>query len=218
MAKQGTKRGRTGRGGARRTRKRTMVARPFPYRRMQVANIHHFKRMISNPGSLQGAVGYAPYTSNFYLNGLTNLPNYLEFTNLYEQFRINYCVWKVWLRIDPSAQTATNASYPKFYWCRTDDSTSTPGTLDVIRERQNSRVKVLTPNRPITVKFRPNVLGAAYQTAVSTAYTPKWKQWIDCGNSSTVHYGFGWAIDNLTNTNYYLDFEISVYFSCKNSR
>lgn len=194
------------------------MMRPMRFRSRRPPIVHHFKRMISSPGSLQGAVGYAPYTSNFYLNGIANLVNFTELTSLYEQYRINLCVWKVWLRIDPSAQTATNASFPRLYWCRTDDSTSAPTGLNFIRERQNARVKVLTPNRPVTIKFRPNVLNASYETAVTTAYSPKWKQWIDTNNSGTVHYGFGWAIDSLVNTNYFLDFEIAVYFSCKGAR
>lgn len=57
-----------------------------------------------------------------------------------------------------------------------------------------------------------------YQSAVSSNYKPVFKQWLDIGTASTPHYAIKCAIDDLTNTNYRVDVEGIVYFSCRQSR
>jgi len=177
--------------------------------------VHTFKRNFPS-FTVVGNVAYAPYQSytNVTLNQCVNAS---EFSALFDQYRITYCVTKFWLRIDPSAQTASSASYPKLYWTR-DYNDQTLLSMQEMRERGDMKIAVLKPDRPVVMKFKPNLLTQQTYVGVGTSsYTPVFGKWIDCGGSmSAVHYGCKWNIDDLTNTNYKVDIETTLYFQCKN--
>lgn len=208
---------------AKRTAKRTSKKVQARSSRRDVAsNIYTFKRMFSGGAgsgvlTITGNAAYNPYVSNlvFTLNACIAST---EFTALFDQYRILTAVTHFWLKIDPSAQSATGASYPKLYWYRDYDDSANPSNLNEIRQNGKARVAVMTPNRPVTLVCKPNTLGLVYQSAVANQYAPKWKQWIDCNTPDTPHYGFKYAIDDLTNTNYKVEIEITLYFQCRNSR
>lgn len=182
---------------------------------------HNFRRgcttAASAPNPIVGAAGFVPYT-NWYGAALSEVLNSSEFTTLYDQYRLNYVVLKFWLKIDPSAQAAASASYPKIFYYRDYDDSTVPGNLNEIRENQRCRVVVMNPNRPVVIKFRPNMLQLMYNDAISSTFKPAWKQWVDCSLSSARHFGIKFAIDDLTNTNYRVDIEKWIYFSCRNTR
>lgn len=180
------------------------------------SDIHMFKRWADG-GTITGNVAYAPYLSNFTYN-LGSLPNVSEFTALFDQYMITKVVTKLWLKIDPSAQSAAASSYPRLYAVRDYDTSTTPGSLNELRQYARCRVVAFNPNRPITLVSKPNTLGLTYTSAVASNYTPKWNQWLDVGDTSTVHYAWLYGIDDLTNTNYRITIEHVYYFKCKNTR
>lgn len=179
--------------------------------------VHSFKRMLANPTSYTGNVAYAPllqcWTWQF-----SQLQNVSEFTNLYDQYRINFVVVKYFLKIDPGAQAAGTASYPKLYWYRDLDDSNAPLSLNEIRENARSRVKVMNPNRPVVIKYKPNSLQLIYTSAIANQFKPAYSQWMDVAQTGTPHYGHKWAIDDLTNTNYKVETEVTYYFQCRNPR
>lgn len=179
-------------------------------------NEHYFKRWFDN-GTITGNAVYAPYvaTKTFALN---QVPNVSEFSALFDQYQITKAVVKYYLKIDPSAQSASGASYPKIYYCRDLDTSAPPSTLDELRQRNNLVVRVLNPNKPVTFVLKPNVLGLIFQSGVSNQYEPRYNVWADMSDPSTIHYGFQWGIDDFTNTNYKLTSECILYFKCKNVR
>lgn len=179
--------------------------------------VHSFKRMLSSPFQFVGSAVYAPLVQSFTCT-LGNLTSATDFTNLYDQYRINFVSVKFWLKIDPGAQTAAAASYPKFYWYRDYDDDGFPSNLNEMRENSKCKVIVMNPNRPITVAYKPNVLQTVYASTTTNTYKPAFNQWTDMANTSTKHYGFKWAIDDLTNTNYKVDLETTVYFQCRQPR
>lgn len=202
-------------------RPRKRVARPrMVGRRMNRGSlnnaIHSFKRLMS-PATVTGNVAYAPYQSvtNVTLSGVTNSS---DFVNLFDQYRIQYVVMKFWLRIDPSAQAAASASYPRMYWCR-DKNSSTVLSQTEMRERGDTRIAVMNPNRPVVIKFKPNLLNQVLYSAVGTSsYEPVYNRWIDTSSAGTFYYGCLWNIDDLTNTNYKVDIETTLYIQCKNTK
>ena len=108
----------------RRTR-RTLVRRvlsavtgTMDRRKLRTPMVHSFKRMIRDGSTWNGNAAYTPLAQAFSSANiqLANVVNSTDFANLYDQYRINYVVLKFWLRIDPSAQAAASASYPKLYW------------------------------------------------------------------------------------------------------
>lgn len=189
-------------------------------RKISTPMLHSFKRMYAGGSQIPGNALYAPLTGVWSggLIALNAVVNSSDFANLYDQYRINYVVLKFWLKVDPSAQTAANASYPRLYWYRDLDDANAPTNLNEIRENGKSRVTVLLPNRPVTIKFKPNTLQLIYQSAIANQFKPVWGQWLDMTTTSTPHYGIKYAVDDLTNTNYRLDIEATYYFQCRQPR
>lgn len=183
----------------------------------RVNDVHYFKRMINNPGQFVGNALYAPLlqANSFNFNQLTGAS---EFTTLFDMYKIEKIQVRFYLKIDPSAQSAAGASYPKMYWVIDHDDDTAPPTLNALREHSKCRVKVMNPNRPVTITFKPSILGMRYKTVSTTAYTPMFNQWIDCNDPTTPQYGCKWGVDDLTNTNYKIDTEVTYWFACKDAR
>lgn len=176
---------------------------------------HSFIRKAS-PFALQGNIAYAPY-QNVTAISFSQIANSSEFSALYDQYKLNLVKVQFWLRVDPSAQTAAAAVAPKLYWFRDMDD-NVPASMTEMRERAKCKIAVLRTDRPVTVWIKPNVLAEVYRGVGTTTYSPKFGQWLDMTNTDVAHYGVKWNIDNLTNTNYYVDIESTYYFQCKNTR
>lgn len=176
---------------------------------------HSFIRKAT-PFALQGNVAYAPY-QNVTAISFSQIANSAEFSALYDQYKLNLVKLQFWLRVDPGAQTAAAAVMPKLYWFRDMDD-NVPASQTEMRERAHCKIAVLRPDRPITIFIKPNVLQEVYRGVGTTSYSPKFGQWLDMTNTDVTHYGIKWNIDNLTNTNYYVDIESTYYFQCKNTR
>lgn len=189
-------------------------------RTLRTPMTHSFRRMLRDGIQIPGSATYAPYLNTFSASNiqLANVVNSTDFANLYDQYRINYVVLKIWLVTDPGAQSAAAGTWPKFYWYRDYDDNTLPGSINEIRENAKARCAVLQPNKPLTIKFKPNTLQLLYQSAVASQYKPVFGQWLDMTTTSTGHYGFKYAIDNLTNTNYRVDMEATLYFQCRQPR
>lgn len=182
-------------------------------------DVHFFRRSFAQiaPGAFSGNAAYNPYL-NVYSFNLAQLPGVTDFSNLFDRYMITHVQLRFYLKIDPSAQTAATATYPKLYTVKEYDDSSTPTTLDQLREHNKCQVRVLFPNRPVIVNIKPAVLSEVYRGVATTSYTPKWKQWIDMENRDVPHYGLKWGIDDFTNTNYKLDIEGKMWFACKDQR
>lgn len=176
---------------------------------------HSFIRKAT-PFSLQGNIAYAPYQNTTAIS-FSQIANSTEFSALYDQYKLNLVKVQFWLRIDPGAQTAAAAVLPKLFWFRDMDD-NVPASQTEMRERATCKIAVLRPDRPVTVWIKPNVLQEVYRGVGTTSYAPKFGQWLDMTNTDVTHYGIKWNIDNLTNTNYYVDIESTYYFQCKNTR
>lgn len=175
-----------------------------------------FKRSFIGT-TVTGNVAYNPFTAGIQFT-LNQLPSWGEFANLFDRYMITYVKMYVHLKIDPSAQTAANASFPKLYWIKDFDDANAPASINEMREHSKCQYRVLNPNRPVVIGIKPSVLSLAYRSAVTSTYVPKWRQWIDMATTDVPHYGIKVAIDNLQNTNYQVDFEYKVWIKCKDTR
>lgn len=222
---------RTRRRPAKRAR-RTFKRRATRRRRGVRSGVHHFRRMLANSfpllptgtgaqnpaGSISGNAAFNPWTGGFQLNGINGVVNPVDFTALFDQYRINKIVTKFHLRIDPGAQSAAGASYPRLYYYRDLDDSTAPVNLNEMRENSKVRMTVMNPNRPTTLVTRPNSLAILFQSAIANQFKPVFKQWMDMGTATTPHYLWKVAIDDLTNTNYSVHVESILYFSCRQPR
>ena len=91
-------------------------------KQMVAHQVHHFCRTY--PALvLPGNVAYAPYQSAF-VTQLSFLPGVSDFTNLYDQYKISFVKFMFYLEIDPSAQAAGTARFPKLYYARDQDDSN----------------------------------------------------------------------------------------------
>lgn len=195
------------------------VARPVRARVSKVnvgQQLYYFTRRYAGT-QIVGNAAYNPYLfgTSFDLN---KLPNVSDFSNLFDRYMITYAKVSLYLKIDPSAQTATGATLPKVYMVRDYDDSATPTSLNALREHAKCKVRVLNANKPVTFGIRPATLALTLWNGVTPTGCPKWKQWIDMATLDVPHYGMKWAIDDLTNTNYKVDVEYQLWFRCKDVR
>lgn len=176
--------------------------------------VHKFRRGWA--ATWTGNVAYAPYLSGWPIR-LSDVPNYTDFTNLFDQYRIKYVKTKWYLKVDPGAQAAASAIYPKIYYSRDYNDTTAPANLGELRERGDCKFKVLRPDRPVIIKFKPNLLQSIF-TSGTAVQEPVWDKWLNTSASDTPYCTIKWAFDDLTNTNYKVECEAYFYIECKNSK
>lgn len=218
------KRKRRFRGGSRRKR-RFIRRKRFARRRFRKTGnrikVVHFKRYAEligpSPRQIVGNSAFAPYINSFQFR-FADIQNHTEFSALFDQYRLNMIIVRFYLKIDPSAQVSGAATFPKLYYRADYDDANTPSGLPELRESNRTVIKVMNPNYPVTIKIKPAVASALFQSLATTAYSAKWKQWVDILNSSVPHYGLKYAIDDLTNSNYRVDIEHIYYFSMRDQR
>lgn len=179
------------------------------------AQVHKFIRTYQAL-DLAGNAVHAPYQGAL-TTTLNQVANSSEFTNLYDQYMITYVKYYFFLEVDPSAQSAATAIFPKLYTCRDQDD-STILSQNEMRERGNLKIYVLNPNRPTVIGYKPNLLTTQFFNGVTAGYTPVWSQWLDAQNGAVPHYGMKVNVDNFTNTNYRLRIEAKVWLAMRNSR
>lgn len=187
-------------------------------KRPQVGLIpHRFVRMQANPWSISGNAAYTPYVYGQTFS-MDQLVNNSEFGNLFDNYKITHAQVKFYLEIDPSAQSAAAAYYPKLLYVIDHDDANAPASLNEMREHARCQVRVMTPQKPVVINIKPSALSEMYRSPITTSYVPKWHQWIDCAHLNVPHYGLKFAIDNFTNPVYTARQEVKLWFSCKDTR
>lgn len=204
---------------SRNVRRKIMPMRTRNIKRSNIATlVHTFKRKCANTW-IVGSGLLAPYLSTFPIDGISQLINGTEFTALYDQYMITGLEISFTLVIDPGAQAGNTSVFPRIFWARDQDDSTVPSDLNELRQYGNCKVAVLKPGEAVTMYCKPNVLAEIYRTGVSSTYNPVFDQWIDTSSGADArHYAFKVGIDNLTNTNYRVEIERTLYFKCRNTR
>jgi len=190
-------------------------------RSMTWSNNHHFRRNCSFDFIyMQPEGGAAPAYTNGYVFRLDQLPNYGEFTSLFDMYRFNSVV----MRFIPTAtqlQTNTdqnNSEAPLLYCVIDYNNADAPASADELKEYGNCRVLPMT--RPLSLKFRPRTATPVYRDAVSAAYLQNApKLWLDCNYADIPHYGVRVYVPGGTTNNVYrMRIECTFYVSFRNTK
>lgn len=161
-----------------------------------------------NPNALN--VNYG--ATDFRLN---QLPNIADFTNLFGQYRINKIKLTMTLNQDQSAQTSTNAVFPRLYVQNNYLDATPPSDANELRQSPNTKQISMRSGKMYTFWIKPAVASYLYVSATSSGYTPRWNTWIRSSDSTLPHYGFKWAVENLIQNVYSIAFEATFYISCR---
>lgn len=215
-------------------RRRQKKSRTFR-RKFKRFNVN-IKKMSPRIHSFKRTTEVATYTitdnstvNNYALNFRLNLlPNYTEFTSLFDAFRI--CGVKIWFLYTSNSSDTTGAitgARAWDFWIHSiidhDDSTALSTVADY-QQAESYKINKIT-DRKIGRWIRPKVANAAYAGGAFSGYSePKRNQWIDAASPAVEHYGFKFGIDctNLGGVGNYtvgkLQCFATYYIQCKGTR
>lgn len=182
------------------------------YRSRLAARVHQHVKWFRTTVS----AGASPITSSYFFY-MSTINGGSELTALYDQYRFDKVEVTFTLRLDPGAQAAASAVYPKLWWARDYDSAETISQAQMY-ERGNAQMHVLDPTRPTKITFKPNVMLNAYRTTTTFAGSPKFGAWIDCAFNDVLALGAQMNFEDLTTTGYVVDVTSKVWISCKCTR
>jgi len=154
------------------------------------SGVHYFKRKMYTSFNI---VDSAAPVHNAYAFSLSSLPNYSEFVNLYESYKISRI--KVQFIFSSNSQDV-NTGASVF---------ALPNIVGVIDQNDNTALttyndylqykfcKIRRLDKPMSFYFKPMFDVAAY-SGVFTSYAQK-TGWIDTSSPSVLHYGLKFMLD-----------------------
>lgn len=173
------------------------------------------KTMVANAPYINGSsFGALAFT-------LSDLPNYTELTNLYDEYRIK-AVRIFWIPTTNVNGTVWNGastivySLPALYsWIDNDDDT-VPTSLAQGQEYESFKCHgQLSTTRQRTII--PDASKALYTGAAFTGYGNARNQWIDNNSPNVKHYGIKYGIVNQTANSGAMDVVATFYLEFRKS-
>lgn len=188
-------------------RRKTLKRRPYniPRRRKMPPRAGYFK-VIRWSSAVSGnrhltivgndTIFSGTNTTTFALNNVNGVS---ELVSLFDNFRVVKVLYRWVCLRNPDLSTGTNKGlYPRINWTH-DFNDSTIITRDQIYQRANMKEVYFTDSYQKTrwYSLNPSILMQAYESGVATAYSPKWRQWLDTSDQATPFYGIKYAWDTL---------------------
>lgn len=156
-----------------------------------------FLMTVANESTAQGLF------RSFTLDDCLQVAHYKELFEYYRidkvviEFRYKGATTPAYTSV-PATNTGTQPAYnqeikneinPVLYF-KVDHNDASADTLNTMKESMRTREHQFTNDKPnFTIQIKPAILAEAYKTALTSAYRPKWKQWIDTNDSNVPHYG-----------------------------
>lgn len=238
----GYKRKRTSnRRNTRRTRRRIFRAR----RPIRSNNTHMFKRVVELEAKTQGnsSSGINQPLMWSFAAALNDLPDVSEFTNLYDQYRINKIKYTIVPNVtgfDTAGTYGNNIAFGNFVvtgqgmWNIHSvidyDNVSMTG-YNFAKMMQYSTYKRTRGHREHSRYWTPAITGQEYASLSAGGSAPagvKWKQWLDLTYRDIPHYGLKVMTDplpsifagtgDIPSPNHALRCYATFYFECKGVR
>lgn len=194
-------------------RRKRLARRPMRSLALRRPNVYSFKRNIfyENLFVIPSATpsGYA------FQQAFSQLPNYTDFTNLYDQYMIKKIVLKIIPKVTQhnlATTTVGNSDLPQVHSAIDYDDATTPTSVQQLCEYQSYR---MTRGNAIHTRV---LVPKVELTADSSVSAPKSWQWLDCDAPTLNHRGIKvwFSAPQSANTTVYYDMLVTVYFSCKN--
>lgn len=180
--------------------------------------VHYYKRSYITAFNTYDWPAMMTYGWDFFLS---QLPNYTEFTNLYDQYKISRikCKFSYTANSQNVTTSAAITALPMFLSCiDLNDSTALTTNADFTQYRS---FKMRRFDKPVSVYFKPQFATAAYSGAF-TSYAAK-TGWLDCASPGVKHYGLKFGIDPMfynagANVTGRVQCVITYYIKCKNPK
>lgn len=185
--------------------KRKIHRRKFP-RRKRFVRKSRVPRPFGRPSLITRGAYYTGVTSPAaaptffgYEFKLTDLPDYTEFTNLFDEYKIMRV--KVYFLPNVYTQNTSIANLVPWFLITVDkDDSSAPTSFNSMLSYPGC--KITSMQRKQYVSFVPRVATAVYGGPVVTSYGSK-SMYLDCGSPGVPHYGLKIGVGNSTNAGIY---------------
>ena len=183
--------------------------------------MHRFKRSYTTSISLVYD-GATSHTTGAFVFALSDMPNYTEFTGLFDKYKITG-IKAVFLpritNVNHSDVTSTFTEVPPIYTAIDYDDATIPGSVTDLE--QYNTFKVHWEVKPFSLYFKPQIAIAAY-SGTFTSYASANNLWIDAASPGVQYYGLKWASGPYSTANNgnapSWDVTFTYYISCKYSR
>lgn len=215
-------RGRRARLAPRRRRRNMRLRRGMIGRRI-AQPVQYFKRSVYLSGNIVTSVTSDTFTNQFF--SLSNVPNYTEFTNLYDQYKINAVKVTLIPRGNTAEITASSGASTVFQGQSVGvfsvidyDDTAALANINEACQYQNMKMTRATQQHSRYLKPRFNLLSVTNQGTGATGASQNTRGWLDCDYINVPHYGVKWALQQNVNYNLTYDVKIDYYLAFKNVR
>lgn len=217
---------------ARRSRRPAMKK---PRRRLAVRKspalarqVHVFKRSAylgTQTASISAVGGPTPIAVS-YAMALNQMPNFSEFTTLFDQYKITGAKLSFTPTVNmgvlnPAATQTAVLGYSKVHSIIDYDDAAVPVSEDSLLEYGS--LKSTAPFATHSRFIKPKVLHEIYRSALTTAYAPRASTYLDMSNADVPHYGLKFWVSapnspiGVANSISYKVY-LTLYFTCKNTR
>lgn len=135
------------------------------------------------------------------VNSQIALPNYTEFTNLFDEWKIDYVKVKIQFTNNFASTTAANPSYqaaslPLMLYAVDQDDDVAPTNLDIMTQYQNLRTRVFDSNGPEYCQFKPKAqLATEAGNILATGYASNYGGWLNTSSTGTDYMGMKFWLD-----------------------
>jgi len=204
------KRKRVSRPYRRRYRRKTTMMRPRRPRGITSKPVYHFKRTFQ---ALSQTTASTAVISDLYSFQITDLPNFSEFSNLFDSYRVNKVVLTFLPNHNTSQMGTAAQNIPNFHTViDTSPSGSFPTTINQLYEYQTHRMTRGTQKH--TRVWTPPTVDQNAQL--------QYKQWYNFDETnppsslSNSFFGLYSGIEPATPNSAIFNCYITLYFSCKN--
>lgn len=184
-----------------------------PLNAIMAGNVYRFKRVSNAVTGIVGAGTTFNRTSSTFSNftftinntALVAIPflmgdvtNNSDFTDLFDQYQINYVVLHidyVYTGTDKTNATAgSRVGLPRIYYVLDYDDVTAPATKSQLLEYQNCRSKIFTEDKPtLKIAFKPRPIVTGSSGTIN--YQMKKSPWIDINDTGMYYYGVKFAIE-----------------------
>ena len=141
---------------------------------------------------------------------LNELPNYTDFVNLFNMYKLNYAVvtfYPSYSVINRNGETTSALTQSNTIITVWQNSTGTPLNAAFTRAQLNEisqkKMYMMPSNRPFKIKFPLSQLSNIYASTVNTDYAKIRPKYISTGEAGTMHYGINVAITRCDNTSFW---------------
>jgi len=150
-----------------------------------------------NSGELPTLPSDQGYATVFLLSAL---PNFAEFTALFDQYRIEKVSMKFVLDIADGALNSTT-KYPRIAIAPDFNNQNAPSSEDILLQYPQCQIyQFSATNRELSVDIKPMVAATVFRTGITSAYTMQTPGWLDVATSDVPHYGLRYYISNHNTT------------------